>query len=78
MLLCRVNSSNDVNFGATGHPRLVDSYYSVRGRRKHFFDRAAVENLFASGWRVLSLDELHTPKYGRDKVLWEVILQRVE
>lgn len=76
LLLCRLNSTNDHHFGASGHPRIGDNYYLVDGAPKRFFDRTAVLQLFAQGWNALSLEEHVTGKYGRPKALWEAILEK--
>jgi len=77
ILLCRLNSTKDVNYGATGHSQIGDNYYLVDGQPKHFFDRRSAERLFASGWRALSIDEYSTSRYGPPKVLRELVLERV-
>ena len=76
VLLCRLNSTGDVNFGAIGHERLADNYYRVRGVPKRFFDRASVEALFASGWVTLSIQEADIDRYVLAKTVWEVVLER--
>lgn len=76
VLLCRLNSTNDINFGASGHIRIAENYYSVHGESKRFFDRQSIESLFATGWNILSVEELITHKYVHPKFLWEVILER--
>ena len=75
-LLCRLNSTNDHNYGASGHPRIEDDYYLVEGEPKRFFDRASIEALFATGWRMLSLEERVIERYAKPKVVWEVIVER--
>lgn len=77
LLLCRLNSTRDHNFGASGHPRLEENLYLVEGKPKRFFDRLAVESLFASGWRTLSIEEHVIERYSKPKVVWEVILERL-
>ena len=76
LLLCRLNSTNDHHFGASGHPKLEDSYYLVSGASKRFFDAGSVARLFALGWRTLSTEEQVTGKYGSPKALWEVVLEK--
>ncbi|MEZ0308081.1 MAG: class I SAM-dependent methyltransferase, partial [Ramlibacter sp.] len=76
VLLCRLNSSEDRNFGASGHPQVEPGYFLVDGKPKRFFDEAAVRTLFATGWRILSLEHLTTLKYVKPKALWEVVLER--
>jgi len=76
LLLCRLNSTNDHHFGASGHPRIEPDYYLVDGEPKRFFDRAAVEALFAEGWRRLHADERTVDRYEKPKVLWEIVLEK--
>jgi SAM-dependent methyltransferase len=76
LLLCRVNSTRDENFGASGHPAIEDNYYRVDGAPKRFFDKAAVERLFAQGWRIRHLEEKVVHRYVRPKSLWEAILDK--
>jgi SAM-dependent methyltransferase len=77
LLLCRLNSTEDGNFGARGHPEIERHYYRVDGEPKRFFDRADAAALFADGWKRLSLEHFHTRKYVRSKALWEVVLERI-
>jgi SAM-dependent methyltransferase len=76
LLLCRLNSTNDHHYGASGHPALGDNYYLVDGEPKRFFDRAAVQTLFAGGWTMSSLAEHVVHRYARPKALWEAVLVR--
>ena len=76
VLLSRLNSTNDVHHGATGHPRIADKYYLVDGTPKRFFDRESVQRLFFRGWTMSSLDELTVHRYQNPKVLWEAVLER--
>ena len=75
-LLCRLNSTNDHNYGASGHLRIEANYYLVEGEPKRFFDRTSIEALFAVGWRMLSLEERVIDRYAKPKVVWEVIVER--
>jgi SAM-dependent methyltransferase len=75
VVLCRLNSTNDFNFGATGHQRIDKNYYLVDGVTKRFFDYDSIIHLFANEWVILSIEERISYKYEQPKVLWEVILQ---
>ena len=75
VLLCRLNSTNDHHFGASGHPRIDDDYYLVDGEPKRFFDRAtpsAVRPRLAT----LSLEEGVIDGYDHPKSVWEAVLER--
>jgi len=75
LFLCRLNSTNDHHYGASGHPPISENYYRVDGEPKRFFDHDSVIKLFTSGWRVLSMEEQITHKYEWPKALWELILE---
>jgi SAM-dependent methyltransferase len=76
MLVCRLNSTDDHNYGASGNPEIEKHYYLVDGQPKRFFDRKAVDALFGAGWTQLSVEHAYTAKYGKPKALWEVIVER--
>ncbi len=72
LFMCRLNSTLDSNFGATGHPEIEPNYFLVDGEPKRFFDRAAVDGVLSRGWQVLSVEHLLTGKYVKQKALWEL------
>lgn len=76
LLLCRLNSTQDVHHGAVGHTVLEENFYRVGDLTKRFFDEAAVRRLFRSGWRCLSLEEHAIDRYEHPKVAWEAVLER--
>ncbi len=76
VFLCRLNSTEDRNFGASGHPLIEANYYMVDGQPKRFFDAQAIDALFAAGWQVRSKEHMATRKYIQKKALWEVVAQR--
>jgi SAM-dependent methyltransferase len=76
LFFCRLNSTQDQNFGAVGHPAIEPNYYLVAGQPKRFFDEESVDALFASGWQVVSKEHQTTQKYLRKKALWEIVARR--
>lgn len=76
LLLCRVNSVNDHNHGASGHPQIAENYYLVNGRPKRFFDRDSLTALLAEGWKLVSIREQVIHRYRLPKSVWEVVAQR--
>lgn len=76
ILLCRLNSTEDHNFGASGHAELEPNLFLVEDNPKRFFDKAAVELLFGEGWNTLSMEHYVTSKYVKPKALWEIVLER--
>ena len=78
IFLCRLNSTDDWNFGASGHPVIEENYFLVDGQPKRFFDERNLQELFAAGWQTLSREHRVSQKYSRKKALWELVLQRSE
>ena len=81
VLLCRLNSVNDLHYGGRGPSssasgRDEDCFYLFEGIPKRIFDRAAVERLFADGWRMRHLEEVTIDRYEHPKVAWEAVLER--
>jgi SAM-dependent methyltransferase len=76
VLLCRLNSTEDHHFGASGRPAIGENYYLVDGEPKRFFDRAAVDCLFAQVWRVLAREERVIDRYDHPKSVWEIVMER--
>ena len=76
ILVSRLNSTEDHNYGASGHPEIEKQYYLVDGKPKRFFDRAAVDALFGVGWTRLSVEHGYTTKYNEPKALWEAVVER--
>lgn len=76
MLLCRLNSTEDKNFGAVGHPEIEPHYYLVDGSPKRFFTEAAVREMFSDGWTLVSLEHFTTMKYVLSKAVWEAVVRR--
>lgn len=77
ILMCRLNSTDDVNFGASGYQEIEPGLYNVDGQPKRFFDEDSARLLFATGWRVLSIQSVITGKYIRSKAAWELVLERI-
>ena len=78
LLLCRLNSTNDHHFGASGHTEIEKDFYLVDGAPKRFFDREAVDRLFAGGWHTIDIGEKVIDRYDHPKAVWEVVLERTD
>jgi SAM-dependent methyltransferase len=76
VLLCRLNSTRDVHYGAVGHEQVGRNYYLVDGFPKRFFDRESIDALIAEDWERISIEELSIDRYDKPKIVWEVILRK--
>ncbi len=75
-LLTRFNSINDVNFGARGHREAEKNYFEVNGEMKRFFNRESLEELFGTGWKIERLEEKTIHRFGKPKMVWELIAEK--
>jgi SAM-dependent methyltransferase len=71
----RFNSINDVNYGAKDGIAVVedDNLFLVDGIQKRFFTRSCFNTLIGQQWRVVSLAEKSSYRYGSQKIFWEII-----
>jgi ubiquinone/menaquinone biosynthesis C-methylase UbiE len=74
-LIARVNSTNDIHYGATGHLEIETGLYEVNGRMKRFFMETQVRQLFSEGWRLEALQEKIIDRYEKPKSVWEVLVR---
>lgn len=75
ILLCRVNSIKDINYGAGKGIELEKNYYDIEGNLKRFFDKEQIEKLFLK-WKIHYISEYEMARYGREKIVWEVAAER--
>lgn len=78
IFLCRLNSTEDHNFGAGNGAQIEENFYVSNGQKKRFFDKAALDRLFAHNWKLLSMEHMTSRKYLKQKALWEVVLEKYE
>lgn len=69
-LLLRVNSREDVYYGARGHTAIEPHVYRVHNRAKRFFDAADIHEIAAHGWRLDHLRADIIDRYDRPKHVW--------
>ena len=73
MLLVRLNSTNDVNYGAsTTAPPIEPNFYFHRTMTKRFFDEPAVRS-FLQGWDIQFIEENIIYRFEKPKSIWEVM-----
>jgi SAM-dependent methyltransferase len=76
ILLCRLNSTEDTNYGSVGHREIEPGLFLVNGHPKRFFSESDIDALFKSGWKVLGREHKSSSKYGLPKYMWEVAAAR--
>lgn len=75
-LLARLNSTRDDHYAPADKKEIEPNFYLVDGYPKRLFDRQGVDALFATGWRVLNVEERTTNRYGTRKILWEIVARK--
>jgi SAM-dependent methyltransferase len=80
LLLCRLNSTNDVQHGAMQGVEVEPHYFRQDAHYagfKRFFDAHDLDRLFTrEAWVELSRAELAVARYAQPKVAWELVLRR--
>ena len=77
VIVVRVNSNNDENYGAKGHTEIESGLYMVKGQQKRFFSKADVELLFKSEWKLTTIEEKSIDRYERPKQILEFSAQKI-
>jgi SAM-dependent methyltransferase len=75
-LLCRVNSTNDTNFGAGQGIMIEENFYDIGGKLKRFFDENQLRELF-KGWDIQFLNENEINRYKDNKIAWEISIKKI-
>ena len=77
LLLIRVNSTDDADYGAVGYPEIETNYYRVKGKAKRFFDEHALESIFIDEkWNALLREKNTIDRYEKPKSVWELVLSK--
>ena len=78
LLLARVNSTDDVNYGAIGYPEIEPNYYQVQGGARRFFDESALEEIFTGEkWDTLVREKHTIHRYEKPKFVWELVVSKL-
>lgn len=75
VLLCRVNSTNDTNYGAGEGVRIEENFYDINGNFKRFFNETQLKQLF-KGWDIQYIKETEMSRYKMSKIVWEIAIQK--
>lgn len=76
VLLCRVNSTNDTNYGAGQGLKIEENFYNIDGKLKRFFNEVQLRELF-KGWDIQYINETEIDRYSSKKVLWEISIKNI-
>jgi SAM-dependent methyltransferase len=73
-LICRVNSTKDINYGAGQGIKIEDNFYDIEGKLKRFFNEEQLRELFKD-WDIQYIKESEINRYKKNKIAWEVLVQ---
>ncbi len=77
ILLCRVNSINDINYGAGQGIQIEENFFNIDGIFKRFFDINQID-MFFRDWETIFISEYSTNKYDdKNKVLWDFAVRKI-
>ena len=74
-LLCRLNSVNDIFYGAGDGREVEENYFDRQGHLKRFFDRDSIDQFFRD-WVVTYCEEKVIYRFGRPKTAWEAVMEK--
>ena len=75
ILLCRVNSTNDINYGAGQGIEIEENFYDINGKLKRFFDEGQLRKLFKD-WDIQYIKESQINRYKNVKIVWEIPIKK--
>lgn len=76
VLLCRVNSTNDINYGAGKGIEIEENLYNIDGNLKRFFNEVKLRELFKD-WDIQFINETEINRYKMKKTAWEISLKKI-
>lgn len=78
LLIAAVNSTKDVNSGAGQGKEIEPHFYLKNGNFKRFFDENELKKyFFTENWLVKSSEEKQELRFGKEKIFWQVVLEKV-
>jgi ubiquinone/menaquinone biosynthesis C-methylase UbiE len=75
ILLCRVNSTKDVNHGSGQGIKIEENFYDIDGNLKRFFNEEQLRELFKN-WNIKYINECEMNRYKDSKILWEIAVEK--
>jgi len=76
LLLFRVNSVNDYEYGAGRGKEIERHYYKWKGMKKRFFDNSDIDSLIEGKWKTINQKEVKIERYGKTKTAWEIAIRK--
>lgn len=77
VLLCRVNSTNDINYGVGQGISIEENFYNIDGNLKRFFNEPQLKELFKD-WDIQYIDETEINRYKMSKIVWEISIKKIK
>lgn len=73
LLICRLNSTNDIHYGAVGYEQIEPGLFNVKGQAKRFFSEQDIQQLWQrnTGWQIEACQEKQIDRYLQPKTIWE-------
>jgi SAM-dependent methyltransferase len=76
-LFCRVNSAEDVHYGAGQGREMERGFYDQDGHYKRFFDERMIKEFFCD-WEIASLDKYDISRHERPKNVYEIVARNAK
>ena len=77
-LIARVNSSDDIHYGAEGFTEIEPGLFNVKGHSKRFFKMEDIIGFFSVGWEIENIEKKCIDRYLYPKMVWEFVITKKE
>lgn len=74
-LICRLNSTNDINYGAGSGIEIEENYYKIGSNYKRFFDEESIDHIFCD-WKIIIKKECDIERFEKSKKAWEIVVAK--
>lgn len=74
VFLCRLNSMNDIHYGAGKGEEIEKHLFNIDGNIKRFYNKEDILYFFRD-WNIRSCREVEILRYKNPKTAWEILLQ---
>lgn len=71
LIICRLNSYKDENYGAVGYPELEPGFYNVKGEKKRFFREEEIRELWSREFALSKVVHKNIDRYEEAKFVYE-------
>lgn len=77
VMLARVNSVNDVDYGSGKGNEIESGYFEYQGRYKRFFTKEMIQEFMSPHFKLEHIEEINIDRYNSNKWVWEIAVHNL-